>query len=238
MKKWILGFQLLWSTLAGAQNLQFHYDFRHSLDSGLNRRNFPSMSFEYFKDTDSTGSFLLKMQADFNGEKSNIGQAFFQITKSLRYWKPKVFLTLNYSGGLGIAPPSFGYHISNSFGVGAAKNLIWKTNVVSIGLLYRYNAFQRGSHDGQINLFFFKGMFNYRLQVAGSIVAWTQNRDLGIDFTKDLRGKKLAFFGDPQIWCTLRGNLSVGTRINLFYKVLTEENRVQMYPTLGLRVKW
>jgi hypothetical protein len=229
---------MLAATLAGAQQFQLHYDFRHSLDPALNRRNFPSMTFEYFKDQDSLGSFLLKMQADFNGEKSNIGQAFFQVSKNLRYWKPKVFLAFHYTGGLGIAPPSFGYHISNSFGVGAAKTVFWKNNVFSIGLLYRYNAFPRGSHDGQLNLFFFRGFFNYRLQVAGSIVAWTQNRDLGIDFTKDLRGKKFAFFGDPQIWWKLRGNCSVGTRVNLFYKVLTEGGQVQVYPTLGLRVKW
>ncbi|HMQ07360.1 MAG TPA: DUF5020 family protein [Saprospiraceae bacterium] len=235
MKNWFFGLHLLWATLAGAQNLQFHYDFRHSLDPNLNRRNFPSMSFEYFKDGDSTGLFLLKMQMDFNGEKSNVGQAFLQVSKNLRYWKPKVFLTLNYSGGLGITPPGFGYHISNSFGMGVAKTYSWKTNVLSLGFLYRYSAFQRASHDGQINLFFFRGMFNYRLQVAGSIVAWTQNRDLGIEYTKDLRGKKIIFFGDPQIWWKLRGNTSIGTRINLFYKVLTDENRVQVYPTLGMR---
>jgi Domain of unknown function (DUF5020) len=238
MKKIILGFQIFWSTLAGAQYLQVHYDLRHTFDPSINRRNFLSMNFEYFKDNDSTGSFLLKMQTDFNGEKSNIGQSFFQVTKNLRFWKPKIFWALNYSGGIGIAPPSFGYYISNSFGMGPVKNLTWRNNVLSVGVLYRYNAFQQGSHDAQINLFYFKGMFNYRLLIQGSMVGWTQNRDIGIDFTKDLRGKKFAFFGDPQIWWRLRGDVSVGTKINLFYKVLTEEQQVQVYPTLGVRVKW
>ena len=228
---------LLWSlaTLAQAQQLQLHYDFRHSIDPEHNPRNFPSLSFEYFKSNDSTGSFLLKMQTDFNGVKSNPGQSFLQVSKNLRFWKPKVYLSLNYSGGLGVAPPAYGYYISNAFGAGLSYPFQWKGAWLSANLMYRYNAFPKGSHDAQLNVYFWKGFFHYKLQAAGSIVAWTENRNQGTDFTKNLSGKKFAFFGDPQIWLNVWKGLSVGSRINLFFHVYSEDNEVQVYPTLALR---
>jgi hypothetical protein len=235
MKKWMFFLFALHTAAAGAQQLQLHYDFRHTTNPALNRRNFPSLSFEYFKEGDSTGSFLLKAQTDLNGEKKSPGQAFFQLSKSLRFWKPKIFLTLNYSGGLGVAPPAYGYYINNSFGAGVAKNVFWKGTVLSFGLLYRYNSLPKASHDAQLNFYFWKGFLNYRLQVSGSIVAFTQNRDIGTEFTKELHGKKIAFYGDPQIWWKLRGKTSIGTRLSLYYHVLTEKNQMQVYPTVGVK---
>ncbi|MBK7869270.1 MAG: DUF5020 family protein [Saprospiraceae bacterium] len=218
-----------------AQQVQLHYDFRHSIDPEFNIKNFPSLSFEYFKENDSLGSFLLKMQTDFTGEKSNPAQVFLQVSQNLRFWKPKVYLALNYSGGLGIAPPAYGYYISNAFSAGVSYPFQWKGAIFSANLNYRYTAFTKGSHDMQFNFYFWKGFFNYKLQTAGSFVAWTQNRDQGIEFTKDMNGKKFAFFGDPQIWLKVTSKISIGSRINIFYHVLTDENEVQVYPTLALK---
>lgn len=216
------------------QQLQLHFDFRHSIDSDLHPKNFPSLSFEYFKG-DTAGSFLFKMQTDLNGEKNYPGQSFLQVSKSLRFWKPKVYLSLNYSGGLGVAPPSYGYYITNSFAVGAAYPFQWKGAWLSAGVSYRYMAFSKASHDAQFNFYFGKGFWNYRLLVAGSWVAWTENRNQGNDFTQHLSGKKFAFFGDPQIWFRVWKSVSIGSRINLFYHVLTPDNRLQVYPTLALK---
>lgn len=235
MKNWLFFFLLASGSVTQAQQLQMHYDFRHTIDPERYDKNFPSFSFEYFKEKDTTGSFLLKIQTDFNGEKSNPGQAFLQVSKSVRFWKPKVYLSLNYSGGLGVAPPSYGFYITNAFGLGASYPFQWKGAWLNVGLIYRYNAFAKGSHDVQFSFYFWKGFLNYRLQVAGSIVAWSQNRNEGTDFTLNLSGKKFAFFGDPQIWFKIWKELSVGTRINLFYHVLTEENLLQVYPTIGIK---
>lgn len=218
-----------------AQQLQFHYDFRHSLNANLNRRNYASLTFEYFKVYDSTGSFLLKTQTDFTGENNNIGQLFIQISRNLRYWRPKIQLTLTYSGGLGVAPPTYGYSLTNTFGVGAAYPFQWRGAWFSTSLVYRFSAFPKPSHDPQFTFYFGKGFFNYRIMVAGSIVAWSENRNQGNDFTKDLSGKKVAFFGDPQCWVKLTKAVSVGSRINLYYHILTTENQVQIYPTFALK---
>lgn len=235
MKRSLLLFLLISALAGNAQQLQFHYDFRHSIDPELNRRNFPSLTFEYFKGNDSTGSFLFKMQTDFNGASSNPGQVFLQVSKSVRYWKPKIYLSLTYSGGLGVAPPSYGYYLTNSFGVGAAYPFQWKGAWLSANLVYRYNAFPKPSHDPQFTFYFGRGFFQYRLWVAGSFVAWTENRNQGTDFTKGQHGKKLAFFGDPQLWVKLNRSVSVGSRINLLYHVITSKNQIQVYPTIAIR---
>ena len=61
-----------------SQNIQLHYDLRHSLDPKLNPKNFPSFSFEYFKNIDTLdhASFLLKLDSPKNrfsaGSKINV----------------------------------------------------------------------------------------------------------------------------------------------------------------------
>jgi hypothetical protein len=235
MKTVLLLCSLLCALSVQAQQLQLHYDFRHFIDPSLNKRNFASLTYEYFKSNDSTGSFLLKMQTDFSGENSNIGQLFLQVSKNLRYWRPPVYLSLTYSGGLGVAPPSYGYYLTNSFGIGAAYPFQWKGAWFSTSVVYRYNAFPKPSHDAQLTFYFGKGFFQYKLLVAGSLVGWSENRNQGTDFTVGQRGKKIAFFGDPQVWLNVTKTLSVGSRINVYYHTLTTENQVQVYPTLALK---
>lgn len=235
MKNCLICFFFLLSYPIWAQQLQFHFDFRHTIDPKINRTNYPSLTFEYFKANDTIGSFLLKIQNDFNGEQKEMGQTFLQVSKSLRYWKPKVFLTLSYSGGLGIAPPSYGFYINNAFGMSLSYPFQWKGTWITTQFGYRYNAFSKPSHDFQLVFYFWKGLINYKLQISGSIVSWSQNRDLGTNFTEGMSGKKFAFFGDPQIWWKLGSKVSVGSRFNLFYHVLTDDHTLQFYPTIGIK---
>lgn len=235
MRLYMVCLFLFFFDVAYSQNIQFHYDFRKTIQPELNRKNFPSLSFEYFTDKDSSGSFLFKMQTDFTGDKNNIGQLFMQVSKNLRFWQPKIYCTLNYSGGLGVAPPTYGYYISNSFAVGVSYPFQWKGAWLSASLLYRYNVFAIASHDAQLTLYLGRGFFNYKLLIAGSLVAWTENRNHGNSLTQDEQGKKIAFFGDPQMWLKVKNNFSIGSRINLFYHVISNQNLVQVYPTLGVK---
>lgn len=237
--KYLLLFALFSLSIAGfSQNLQLHYDLRHTIDPQRNLKNFPSFSFEYFKEIDTlgTGSFLLKLQADFHGKNNNIGQVFTQISQSIKFWKPKVYLSLHYSGGLGITPTSFGFHIPNSFGLGVSYPFQWKGAWFASNLLLRYNAFDKASYDTQFTFYFGKGLLHWKIFVTGSFVFWTENRNQGNEYTKNLSGKKFAFFGDPQIWFKIKKGLSLGSRINVYYHVLDEGNQIQFYPTLGS--KW
>jgi hypothetical protein len=60
----------------------------------------------------------------------------------------------------------------------------------------------------------------------------------GTSSHKVLSGKKFSFFGDPQIWVTVNGNLSAGTRINIFYHLLSEADAIQINPVRGLRCQF
>jgi Domain of unknown function (DUF5020) len=240
MKFLLFSALLLFPLIVFSQNLQLHYDFRHTIDPKMNSKNFPTFSFEYFKDIDTmgTGSFLLKINAQLDGMKNNTGQAFTQISQSIKFWKPKVYLSLNYSGGLGVTPDSFGFYISNSFGLGVAYPFQWKGAWVAASLYFRINEFDKTSYDPQLNLYFGKGFFNYKIFAAGSFVFWTQNRNQGNDDTKGLTGKKFAFFGDPQIWFKIKNGFSIGSRINVYYHLLSENDRIQFYPTLGIKYQF
>jgi hypothetical protein len=228
------------STTAFSQNLQLHYDFRHSMEPESNPTDYPSFSFEYFKNMDTlgTGSFLIKLQADLNGKNSNTGQVFTQLSQSLRFWKPKIYLSLNYSGGLGVTPSSFGYYVANSYGMGIACPFQWNGAWVSSSLIVRYTAFDRPSYDPQLTLYFGRGFFNYRIFTSGSLVFWTQNKDQGIESTKDQQGKKFAFFGDPQLWFKIKNNLSAGTRVNVYFHIYTMDDKIQLYPTIGIKYQF
>jgi hypothetical protein len=240
MKYLLFSIVLFISTNAFSQNLQLHYDFRHSIDPKLNPVNFPSFSFEYFKniDTVGTGSFLFKIQADMKGKDKNMGQIFTQLSQTLRFWKPKLYLSLTYTGGLGVTPTSYGFYLNNSFGAGIAYPFQWRGAFLSASLSYRLNVYEKPSHDPQFIFYFGKGFFKYKIWVAGSIVSWTENRDQGIDYTKGLTGKKFAFFGDPQIWFKVKGGFSVGSRVNLYFHLLSNDNHLQVYPTFGTKYQF
>jgi hypothetical protein len=222
-----------------SQNLQLHYDLRHTIDPALNQANFPGFSFEYFKniDTVNTGSFLLKLQADLNGNVNNEGQVYTQISQSLKFWKPKVFLSLNYSGGLGVTSALSGYYLANSFGAGISYPFQWKGAWFAANLIFRYLAYSRPSYDPQLTIYFGKGFFNYRIFTGGSFTFWTENRNQGNDYTRDFKGKKFAFFGDPQLWIKIKNGFSAGSRINVYYNLLSE-GRIQFYPTIGTKYQF
>jgi hypothetical protein len=235
MRPFLFFLLMLPGGLLPAQQLQFHYDFRHSVDPELNPRNFTSLNFEYFSDSVATGSFLLKVQADLNGEKGNTNQVFMQVTKDLRFWKPDFYLSLGYSGGLGITETTLGYYIVNSYSIGVAYPFQWSGFYCNAASGYRYNSFPSGSHDVHLTIYFWKGLLNYRLSVSGSFVGWTQNRNTGTDMTKHLSGKKIAFYADPQIWAKVWKRLSAGTRILFLYHVVSDANALKIYPTLGIK---
>ena len=54
----------------------------------------------------------------------------------------------------------------------------------------------------------------------------------------NLSGKKFSFFGDPQIWVSLYKGFGVGSKINLYYHTLTDDNRFQVYPTVAVKYQF
>lgn len=246
MKLSILISLILASILSYSQQLQLHYDLRHSLAPKQNAKNFPSAYFEYFKTPDTgnsfikPGSFLLKVQMDFTGQRNNIGQFYMQVSQAFRFWQPKIFLQVQYSGGLGIAEPgAYGYYLTNAFSLGVAYPFQWKNKAFfNAYTSYKYTGFKKPSYDMIAAFYWLRFFSNYTINFSGNLVCWTENRNHGDDFTLNLKGKKFSFFGDPQLFFSLYKGFSAGSKVNLYYHVITDENRFQAYPTLALKYQF
>jgi hypothetical protein len=75
---------------------------RHTVDSRNNPRNFPALTFKSFKGLEF-GSFLLKMEVNLDGSRNNASKIYTEVSQTLRFWKPSLFLHLEYTGGLGLS---------------------------------------------------------------------------------------------------------------------------------------
>jgi len=227
-----------------SQTLQLHYDLRHTIDPERNAKNFPTLYFEYYKTQDSgksfikPGSFLLKMQADFLGQKNNMGKFYMQVSQSFRCWKPKLFLNLQYSGGLGITEPrQYSYYILNTYSIGLSYPFKWHNAYLASVLNYKHVPYQKPSHDFLYTLYWWQGLFHYKVELSGDFSVWTENKNHGDDFTGNLGGKRFSFFAEPQFWYKLSDSFSAGTKINMFYHINTVDDVFQFFPTLAIRCK-
>jgi Domain of unknown function (DUF5020) len=227
-----------------AQNIQLHYDLRHTTDPAANPRNFPTLYFEYFKAMDSgkafikPGAFLFKMQADLLGSGNNIGKMYMQVAQTLRFWKPRVFLHLSYSGGLGVTEPKqYSYYIVNTWSAGAAYPFQWKGGYYTAVLDYKYVPYTKPSSDLLWTFYFYRGFFNYHCELQGDFSFWTENTDHGDGTGQGSTGKRFFLYGEPQFWFHVKGGFSVGTKINVYYHIYTAGNIWQVYPAAAIRWK-
>jgi hypothetical protein len=257
---------LMAATLLSAQELQLHYDPRHTLDPSHNAHNYPSLFFQFFRNQDSgkapkktlylsekrvtfsrrhvfrisikPGSFLLQAKADFQGASHNISQAYIQVSQSFRCWKPPIFLSLQYSGGLGVTEPKqYSYYLNNAFSLGLSYPFQWKGAWLSAVLNYKYIPYAKPTHDPLFTLYWWSGYFHYKVEFAGDFSTWTENKDHGDIYTAGQRGKRFFFFAEPQLWYNVNKIFSLGTRINMYYHVNTPDDRFQVYPTAAVRCK-
>ena len=236
------------SSSVSAQQLQLLYDLRHSVDPVNTDKNFPAFYFEYFKSPrpDSTygfikpGSFLLKAQSELSGERNNIGQYYVQVSQGFRFWKPKVYLQFQYNGGLGIAEPgSYGYYLVNAFSVGASYTFqVKNVSFFNVYSCYKYTAFKKPSHDNISAFFWLWFLSNYKISLTGNIVGFTENRNHGDIATLMKLGKKFSVFSDPQIWFKIYRGLDAGSKMNVYYHILTDDDHVQLYPSAAVRYKF
>jgi hypothetical protein len=232
------------SFLGTGQTLQLHYDLRHTASPDRNAKNFITLYFEYFKTQDSgksfikPGSFLLKMQADFTGEKTNMGKFYMQVSQSFRCWTPKIFLNLQYSGGLGITEPrQYSYYIIHAYSIGLNYPFKWGSAYLAAVANYKYVPYNKPTNDFLCTLYWWKGLWSYKGELSGDFSIWTENRNHGDDFTKDMHGKRFSFFSEPQFWYKLNNIFYVGAKVTTYYHVNTTDNFFEVYSTIGLKCK-
>lgn len=220
--------------VASAQDLQLHYDWRHTVDPRNNARDFPALTFKSFKAM-PFGSFLLKLEANLDGERHNVSKGYLEVSQTLRFWKAPVYALGEYKGGLGLFDDaSGGYYITSAYAVGAAYPFPWNGGYASVSLAYKYTNFRRASRDPQLTLHWGRPL-GTRWSFASTGVLWTLNRNQGDDFTASLTGKRASFLFENEIWWRAVGLVSVGSEVRVSRNVYATDGRLLLYPTLGVR---
>jgi hypothetical protein len=244
MKFLLLAIILLYCFDGFSQQLQLHYDARHTIAPKLNSKNYLSLYFEYFKQQDSgkvfikPGSFLLKTQGDFSGAHNNLNKFYMQVSQSFRFWQPKIFLNFQYSGGLGVTEPKqYSYYINNTFGAGLSYPFKWANTYFTGQVSYQFTSYEKPSHDMICTLYWWKGLLNYHAEFAGDFSVWTGNKNQGDTYTSNLSGKRFYFFAEPQAWYNITKRFGAGTKVNMYYHINRSKNTFEVYPTLAVRCK-
>jgi hypothetical protein len=104
-------------------------------------------------------------------------------------------------------------------------------------LYFKYVPYAKPSKDFLYTFYFYKGLFNYKAEIAGDFSMWTENKNHGDELTGSLSGKRFSFFAEPQLWYNLNKSFAFGTKINIYYHVLSPEDAFNVYPTVALRCK-
>jgi hypothetical protein len=220
--------------VAQAQDLQLHYDWRHTVDPRNNARDFPTLTFKSFKALEF-GSFLLKLEANLDGAQHNVSQGYLEVSQTLRFWKAPVYALGEYTGGLGLFDgASGGFYIANAYLVGVAYPFRMNGSWASASVAYKHTNFSRASHDPQATLYWGRPL-GKRWAFASTGVFWTQNRNRGDEFTARLEGKEGAFLVENEIWWRAFGLVWVGSEIRVSRNVYTTDGRLLLYPTAGVR---
>lgn len=220
--------------VASAQDLQLHYDWRHSIDPRNNARNFPALTFKAFKALE-LGSFLLKFEANLDGTQHNVSKGYLEVSQTLRLWKAPVYVLGEYTGGLGLFDgASGGYYLANAYIVGAAHPFKWNGGWANVSLGYKHTNFPRASHDPQASIHWGRSL-GRRWAFASTGVFWTQNRHHGDDFTAGLTGKRGSFLIENELWWQAVGLVSVGSNVRVSRNVYATDGRLLIYPTAGVR---
>lgn len=240
MKRYALGFLLLGAAAIGppraasAQDLQLHYDWRHTVDPRTNARDFPILTFKSFKAL-GFGSFLLKLEMNLDGTRHNVSKGYLEVSQSLRFWTAPVYAVAQYSGGLGLFDDAGGgYYIANAYSVGAARPFQWNGGWASVALAYKHSNLPRASRDPQVTLYWGRPLGG-RWAFASTGVLWTQNRNRGDGATAGESGKRPSFLFQNEIWWRAAGPISLGSEVRVSRNVYAADGRLLVYPTVGVR---
>lgn len=223
---------LITTFAAYAQNIQLHFDPRRAIHGADDfAKNYFTLTFEMFR-PDKWGSTFLFVDADFNQSRGNIGTAYMEIARDVKFGNFPIMAHAEFNGGVGKAE-SFGFSIPNAYLVGPSYATNIKGVNLSTYLVYKYNAFDKVSNDIQWTLTWGTNLFGNKLTVSGFLDLWTENKSqTHEDKTK---GKKLILLTEPQFWYNVDSHLSFGTEIEISNNFL-KGNQFYVNPTLA--AKW
>ena len=222
---------------ATAQNLQLHFDPRHSLyGNDAAPVNFMTATFEMYK-PDKWGSTFMFADFDFSYNDRNLGLVYTEIVRDFKIKGFPLMPHIEYNGGLGLARDTqFGFPIENAYLAGFSYPFQLGKFYMGTYLAYKLNAFKKKSHDVQWTVTWTANLANNKLSLSGFVDLWSENKDRTGDSGKS--GKKAVLLGEPQIWYNVTPNFSIGSETELSYNFVKaqEQNRFFAIPTMA--VKW
>lgn len=215
-----------------AQNLQLHYDFRHSLYGGeLSTENYFTATYEMFK-ADENGSTFMFIDYDFSYDQKNPGLIYGEISHDFKLKKCPIQPHIEYNGGLGsIKGTTTSFSIPNSFLAGASYPFQLGNVFMSTYVVYKLNAFKKVSHDAQWTVTWSTSLFNKKLTIDGFMDTWSENRDR--EGTKTVSGKKLIFLSEPQFWYDITPKISFGSETEISRNFHGKSNKWYFIPTIA-----
>lgn len=210
-----------------AQNLQLHFDSRHSLyGDKVAPQNYLTATFEMFK-PDKWGSTFMFADFDLNHEKKNIGLVYAEIAREFKIAEFPLLPHLEYNGGLGK-----GFSIPSSYMAGFGYPFQVGNFNMSTYVAYKLNAFQQVSNDAQWTVTWNATLANGKLSLGGFFDLWSENKDR----TGVTSGKKLIMLSEPQLWYNFSPHFALGTEVELSYNFVFGPNNFYAIPTLA--TKW
>ncbi|MDD2796983.1 MAG: DUF5020 family protein [Bacteroidales bacterium] len=233
MKQLVIAIIAVVTLTANAQNIQLHYDTRHTMNQNRESRNYMTATYEMLK-FDKLGSWFMFIDADFNQKNNNVGTIYTEISRTFQLGKCPVQAHIEFNGGL-FTTPQFSNSIENAYLLGGEYPFRLGGFNLSTYVAYKYNNFAKASHDAQWTAVWEGNILNDQITISGFLDVWSENKDK----IAAQGGKKIILMTEPQIWYNVvPKKFSIGSEVEIssnFYPYSTDNNHVFVYPTLAVK---
>jgi hypothetical protein len=235
MKTKIVFSFFLFPLFVSAQNIQLHYDFGKP-ERGPARDYFVS-TFEFFR-PDSLGYTFMFADFEFDSKSpsNGVSSGYFEISREFYipwFRNSKTFKELGfhieYNGGSAIYAPdtvTYGLNLAKSWLTGFGYPIYIGKFALNTMLLYKYVP-DASSPDFQLTFAWFHMLFRNRVTLSGFIDLWTADNKLD--------EKDIVVYAEPQIWFNFYRKFSVGSEFKISKNFFPGSERVEVFPTLGLK---
>lgn len=219
------------ATIAGAQNIQLHYDFgRNFYSDQESGRQKMTMTIEQFK-ADQWGSWFYFVDLDFS--RHFVEGAYAEVSRELNIKKDSPFaLHVEYDGGL-----TRTYAFQQAGLIGAAYNghSADFSKTWSVQLLYKQyfsNEYVHSYASAQLTGVWGLNFLNNKLRFSGFIDFWRGEK-------ADNGHGMVVMLTEPQLWYNVNDHFSIGTEVEVSNNFITNTYDGKTFfvnPTLA--VKW
>ena len=232
MRRFFFSFAMLaFATIAGAQNIQLHYDFgRNFYSDQESGRQKMTMTIEQFK-ADQWGSWFYFVDLDFS--RHFVEGAYAEVSRELNIKKDSPFaLHVEYDGGL-----TRTYAFQQAGLIGAAYNghSADFSKTWSVQLLYKQyfsNEYVHSYASAQLTGVWGLNFLNNKLRFSGFIDFWRGEK-------ADNGHGMVVMLTEPQLWYNVNDHFSIGTEVQVSNNFITNTYDGKTFfvnPTLA--VKW